>query len=159
MTFKGIDLSPLISALFSQVIVPVLGIAGLWLSAKAAAYFGAKTNKTKAETAAEKVELLIESIVKRAWDGLGPDLQAALADGRISLEERKGLEAKLHALLVDITSQDDLEALAKALGLPMSGLISWIGEKVIRIWISAHDPDSTDSAAAFKLSADQLPAA
>ena len=81
MTFKGIDLSPLISALFSQVIVPVLGIAGLWLSAKAAAYFGAKTNKTKAEQAAENGAV---PVVALRWSR-GPALAVLPLDELLAL--------------------------------------------------------------------------
>lgn len=147
---SNIDLSPIIGAVVTNILLPLILLAGTWLSAKAGSYFSSKDKLTKAEAAQQKILLLVQSMAGRAWVKLTPTLQRVFADGRVSLEERRELEATIRSLLVDFTSQDDLESLAKALNVPFAGLISMIAEKVLRIFIAAHDPDDETSTQPFQ---------
>lgn len=148
-----IDLSGLIGVLVS-IVTALLG----WLAVKVKGAAQASTDKSKTEQAGLKVAALVTAMAGKAWDTLAPKLQAALADGTISPEERSAIEAQVKLLVADFTSEDDLKALADALGLPLPGLIAKIASMLIGIFTSAHDPAiNTVSAKAYPVAPMEKP--
>ena len=145
MDLHGIDIGPILAALASLVTVAIT-----WAAKKVAAKAAADTAKTKTETAALKLAALATSLAGRAWDKLSVPVQKALADGTISADERAEIEAVVAALVKDFTSEDDLNALADALGRPLPGLIAKLAALILGIFARAHDPDiKTESSLAF----------
>lgn len=145
MTWNGIDLSSILAGLASLVTI-LIGWAVSSLRKKA----DADTVKSKAETALLKIAAIAASMAQRAWTTLSPKVQLALADGKMSVEERAEIEAAVQVLLKDFTSDDDLKALAEALGLPLPGVIAKITSLIISSFAFAHDPTNpTQSRLAF----------
>lgn len=135
MTFKGIDITPLLTGLIS-IVAGLISLAAIKLRAAAAA----AEQKSKGERALMQVGVLVTSLLGRAWDKLSPQIQAAIADGQVTAEERAALEKAVEALLADLVTQDDLRSLAEALGLPLPGLVAKIASMLLDTFTKAHDP-------------------
>jgi hypothetical protein len=145
MTFKGIDLTPLLGGLLS-IISALIGWA--LLKVKNAAQAAETTSKTQATML--KLAALVTAMLGRAWDRLSPTIQAAIADGEVTAEERAQLEAEVRLLVSEFATQDDLKAMATILGLPLPGLIAKIASMMLDTFTKAHDPaNSTVSSLAF----------
>lgn len=155
---KQILTPDLIGALVTNILIPVVLTAGAWLTAKIGQHFGAKASLTKAQQAQQSVFLLVTSMAGRAWSKLEEPVKRIYRDGIVSLDERKELEALINDLVYDFTSKDDLERLAKALNMPLSGLIATIAELVLHRFVAAHDPDDASvPAGQFKIAPDPEP--
>ena len=150
---QGVDLSPILQA--------VLGLVAMligWLTTKIAAKQKADASRSRAEAALLQVAQLVAMLAGKAWDVLSPKVQAALADGKISAEERADIEAAVRAIIESsteqLTSKAELEKVAAALGLPFAGLIASIAAGIIDKITRAHDPDllDSDAPAAFPVS-------
>ncbi len=141
MTFKGIDLSPLLQVLGSVVML-LLGWATTAIQKKQAA----DAAKTKAETALLKLAAIGTAMVTDAWQTLAPAVQQRLADGTFSVQDRTEIEAMVKVLLDKYTSSDELQKITEALGLPLAGIIAKIAAFIIDRVTSAHDPDLPDTA-------------
>ena len=153
MTYQGIDLTPLIGVVFS-----ILSALGGWvlLKIKNAQAAAEQTNKTQATLL--KLAALVTTMLGRAWDRLSPQVQAAIADGKITAEERAALEKEIGSLALEFVSQDDLTAMATILGLPFPGLIAKLASMVLDTFTKAHDPSNpTVSALAFPVSPGDAP--
>jgi hypothetical protein len=144
---QGLDLGPILQA--------VLGLVAMligWVGTKVAARQTADAKKTRAETALLQLAQLVTMLAGKAWDRLSPKVQAALADGRVTPEERAGIEAEVKAILAEggeqLTSADELGKIASALGLPMAGLIARIAAGIIDMVTRSHDPDLVEDSAA-----------
>lgn len=149
MTYKGIDLTPLITLAIS-LLSTLLGWAGLKVGRAADA---AKAEKT-AQAALLRIGVLATTILGRAWDTLAPQVQAAIADGKVTAEERAALERAVRSLVGQFVGEDELEQLARAIGLPLPGLIAKLASMVLDQFTKAHDPDvPTESALAFPVAA------
>jgi len=124
-----------------DIILKVLGaVASIvvpWLLSKWQTSQSANAN---ANTALVKLGAIALGMAGRAWDKLAPQVQAALADGTISADERAAIEASVKELLKDFTSEDDLKAIGEALGLPLAGIIAKIASMLIEKFAIAHDP-------------------
>lgn len=151
-TYRGIDLTPIIGAVISGI-----GLALTWLihkmQASRAAADAAAATTSSAQFALIRVGELGVLMLGRTWDALSPKMQVMLADGKITAEERAEIEAILRDLLDEFTSEDELEKLARALGLPLAGVIAKIASFVIEKFTAAHDPTiPTVSANAYPVS-------
>lgn len=151
MTYNGIDLSGLLTPLLG-IITALLGWALNSLRRKQEA----QTQQSKAETALLKLGVIAMGMAGRAWDTLSPKIQLALADGKMSAEERAEIEKAVQELLKDFASADDLANIASALGLPLPGIISKIAAMVIEKFAFAHDATNpTASALSFPVAQPQ----
>lgn len=143
MTWNGIDLTGLLGTLAS-VITALLG----WVLVSIRKRQEAQANASKAEIALLKLGEIITTVAGKAWNRLSPKVQEALAnDGRIDAAERAVIEAIVSELVVELTDTDSLTDIAKALGLPMPGLIARIAAGIIDLVTKAHDPGITNSMA------------
>jgi uncharacterized membrane protein YebE (DUF533 family) len=129
------DISVFLPALGS-ILTALLGFVAVWLKRKAEA----QVNQSKAEKALIQLGVIATGMAGRAWDALSPSIQAAFADGKMTAEERKQIEAKVQELLKDFASADDLANIASALGLPLPGLVAKIAAMLIEKFAFAHDP-------------------
>ena len=134
MTWNGVDMTSILTAL-AGIITALLGWAANSIRKKQEA----DAANTKAQTALLKLGAIALAMAGRAWDKLSPDIQAALADGKMSPEERAHIEAEVQALLKDFASADDLEEIGKALGIPLPGLVAKIAAMLIEKFAFAHD--------------------
>lgn len=100
--------------------------------------------KMKADSAWTKLANIGVALAGKAWDRLGPTVQAALADGKITAEERAAIEQAAVDLLDEVTDKKTLEEIASAVGLPLPGIIAWLASGFIDTWTKAHDPANTD---------------
>lgn len=132
---SNMDWSPVL-ALLGTIITGLLGWLAKWIAAKNKA----DEAKSKAESALFKLAAIGSSLLQKGWTTIGPDLQAALADGKITAEERALIEVKVAALLKDATDADTLKEIADALGLPLAGVVAKIAATLIETWTRAHDP-------------------
>lgn len=149
MTFQGFDLTPLLGAL-----VTILGSLLSWAAVKVGKAADAAKQEKSAQAALLRVAALASTLVGRAWDTLAPQVQAAIADGKVTAEERAALERAIRGLVGQFVTEDELAALAKALGLPLPGLVAKLASMVLDTFTKAHDPDvPTESALAFPVSA------
>jgi hypothetical protein len=96
--------------------------------------------KLKAESAWSKLANIGVALVGKAWDRLGPEVQKALADGKITAEERAAIEEVAMQLLDEVADKATIEDIAKAVGLPVPGIIAWLVSGFIDRWVAAHDP-------------------
>jgi len=99
--------------------------------------------KMKADSAWTKLANIGISLAGKAWDHLGPVVQQALADGKITAEERAAIEKVVQDLVEEDTSKGALEEIAKAVGLPFAGIIARLAADFIDTWTAAHDPANT----------------
>lgn len=136
MTFKGIDLSPVMTALMT-IVTALIGWVAVYIKRRQEA----ATAESKATQAWLKLAEVVTLIAGRGWERIGPEVQAALADGKIDAAERAKIEEVAKKLLDEVTDTGTLELLAKAVGLPVPGIIAWIASKLIDLWTQAHDPD------------------
>jgi hypothetical protein len=136
MTYKGIDLSAVITGLMT-IVTALIGWVAVFVKRKQEA----ATAESKATQAWLKLAEVVTAIAGKGWDRLGPELQTALADGKIDAAERTKIEEVAKALLDEVTDAGTLEVLAKAVGLPVPGIVAWIASKLIDLWTQAHDPD------------------
>ena len=101
-----------------------------------------------------KLGAIAVALAGRAWDRLSPMVQAALADGRMTQEERTAIEEAVRELVKDFASADDLTKIAEAVGLPLPGLLAKLAAMVIERFAFAHDPDiATASALVYPVAA------
>lgn len=145
MTWNGVDMTSIITAL-AGIITALLG----WAANSIRKRQEADAANTRAQTALLKLGAIAIAMAGRAWDKLSPAIQQAMADGKITAEERGAIEAEVQALLKDFTSSDDLAQIASALGIPLPGLVAKIAAMLIEKFAFAHDPGNvTVSAKAF----------
>lgn len=138
MTFKGIDLTPILSGL-------VLAIG--YLLQRVTAKMAAAKEQDAAWT---KLANLGLAIAGDTWNAMSAEFQKAIADGKITSEERAALKVIALAQVEKYTSKDELENLARTLGLPLPAIIGWVGEYLIDRFTKAHDPAvSSASAGAY----------
>lgn len=150
MTWNGVDLTPLLGGLLS-IISALIGWA--LLKVKNAAAAAEQTNKTQATLL--KLASLVTAMTGRAWDRLAPKVQAIIADGQVTAEERVALEAEVRLLVAEFATEDDLKQMATILGLPLPGLIAKIATMMLDTFTKAHDPNNqTVSALAFPVAGD-----
>ena len=135
MTWNGIDLTSILTAL-AGIVTALLGRAANSIRKRQEA----QAEASKAEKALIQLGVIAVGMAGRAWDKLSPEIQKAFADGKMSPEERAGIEALVGELLKDFASSDDLESIAKTLGLPLPGIIAKIAAMLIERFAFAHDP-------------------
>lgn len=132
------DLSPILQAVAGLVAV----LIGL-LARKIAARQTADAQRSRIESAGLQLAQIVVALSGRAWDRLSPKIQAALADGKVSAEERAAIEAEVKAILEEsggeLVSTDTLSQIATALGLPMPGLIARIATGLLDLFVRSHD--------------------
>lgn len=104
-------------------------------------------NKMNAQSAWAKLAEIAVALAGRAWDRLGPVVQTALVDGKITADERAQIEATAKAVLAEVADEKTLEDVAKAVGLPVPGIIAWLASQFIDRWVAAHDVARTDVSA------------
>ena len=153
MTFKGIDLSPLLQVIMSLV----LGLFG-WAATALKKKADADTAASKAQTALLKLGQIGLAMATDAWQTLAPAVQVRVADGNFSAQDRADIEAMVGKLLEKYTSSDELQKITEALGLPLPGIIAKLAAFIIDRITSAHDPQllNTASPAAFPVSGRDL---
>ena len=152
MTWNGIDLSGILSIVVT-IITGLLGWAATSLKKKADADAAA----SKAATAVVKLGQIGLAMATDAWQTLAPAIQARLADGSFSADDRKDVEGMVAQLLSKYTSSDELTKITSALGLPLPGIIAQIAAFIIDRVTKAHDPDlltGTASPMAFPVADD-----
>jgi preprotein translocase subunit YajC len=142
MTWNGIDLSGLLGTLAS-IVTALLG----WALVSIRKHQEAQATASKAQIALLKLGEIVTTVAGKAWAELSPKVQAALAnDGKIDAAERAEIEVVVAGLVKDLTDAASLTEIAKALGLPLPGLIARIAAGIIDIVTKAHDPDIKNSA-------------
>jgi hypothetical protein len=134
-------------------ILPMIGtlvVAGLgWLTLTV-------QKKFKADSAWAKLANIAIALAGKAWERVGPEVQKALADGKITAEERAAIEAAVMQVVEEATDKATLEQIGAAVGLPMPGIIAWIASYFIDKWTAAHDPSNTSvSKLAFPVTASE----
>lgn len=130
----SLDWTPILSTLGSLV------VAGLgWLLTIIRKKAEAEGQKTKAETALLKLGELGLALAGKAWTRIGPKLQAALADGKLTAEERAAIEAEVEALAKELVGEETLAQLGEALGLPLAGVVAKLAAFLIERYAFAHD--------------------
>ena len=150
MTWNGIDLTSILG-LLATIVTGLLG----WLANSIKKKQEASAAQSKAEVALLKLAAIATGMAGRAWDTLAPEVQKALADGKMTSDERAVIEAKVQELLKDFASADDLKAIADALGIPLPGLVAKIAAMLIEKFAFAHDPTTpTQSRLAFPVADD-----
>ena len=148
MTFKGIDLTPLLSGL-----VLVVGYLLQRVTAKMAA-------AKEQDAAWTKLGNLGLAIAGDVWNQMSAEFQAAIADGKITDAERAALKQVAMAQVSKYTTSDELAKIATTLGLPLPTVIGWVGEWLIDRFTKAHDPAVTSvSAAAYPVAPAPTPVA
>jgi hypothetical protein len=139
-------LAPLIPAIVQAL--GALVIAGIgWLT------LTVKTSISN-DNAWKQVAELGASVIGTAWDTIGPQLQAALADGSISAAERAAIEAAVFQTIQKSATQPNFEVLAKKLNIPLAAIVAKLASSFVQTWAAAHDPAvTTASALAFPVAA------
>jgi hypothetical protein len=128
-------MSAILAALLPQLlpVVSSLVVAGIgWLTLTI-------QNKVKADTAWKKLAEIGVGLVGKSWDRLGPEVQTALADGKVTAEERAVIEK---AALDVLTAEDEavLTGIGKAVGVRFAAIIAKLAGNFIETWAKAHDP-------------------
>ena len=141
MTFKGIDLSPLLTVVMSLV-TALFG----WLATSLKKKADAETANSKAQTAILKLGEIGLAMVTDAWQTLAPAVQQRLADGNFSAQDRADIEAMVGTLLEKYTSSGEIQKITEALGLPLPGIIAKLAAFIIDRVTKAHDPEILTSA-------------
>jgi hypothetical protein len=142
------------SALLASLLPTLVPTLGTILTALLALVLNAIRKKQEADANASKSQIallklgeIVATLAGKAWNELSPKIQAALAnDGKIDAAERAEIEVVVASLVKDFTDAASLTEIAKALGLPLPGLIARIAAGIIDIVTKAHDPDIKDSA-------------
>jgi hypothetical protein len=138
MTFQGFDLTPLLSGLIIVIGALLTRVAGKLAAAK------------EQDAAWAKLANVGLAIAGDVWTAMSADLQAAIADGKITSAERDALKRAAMEQVARFTSSDELAKIATALGLPLPTVIGWVGEYLIDRFTKAHDPVvTTVSAGAY----------
>lgn len=138
MTFKGIDLTPLLSGL-----VIVVG----YLLQRVTAKVAAAQEQNAAWTKLANIGLVIAGDV---WSAMSAEFQSVIADGKITAEEREALKKVAMAQVEKYTTGDELSKIAATLGLPLPAVIGWVGEWLVDRFTKAHDTNNqTVSAGAY----------
>jgi hypothetical protein len=132
---SSIDWSPILGLLVTLVGGLLTYLANSIKNRNAAA-----TAQSKAEAAALKLAAIGASLLQKAWNDLGPKIQAALVDGSMTADERASIEDSVKAMLKDVTDEATLKEIGDALGLPLPGIIAKIAASLIATWTQAHDP-------------------
>jgi hypothetical protein len=154
VTKYGIDMGTVLK-LVASIVTALLGLLAAKMQRSKADADAAAADKSRADLALLRLGTIGVAMLGRAWDRLSPLVQAALADGKITAEERAAIEAAVKGLLSEFTSEDELAEIGRALGLPMAGIIAKIASFLIDRWTQAHDPTvPTVSAKAFPVGAD-----
>lgn len=155
MTFKGIDLTPLLTGLVLVVSYLIQRVTSKLADAKTQ------------DAAWTKLANLGLAIAGDVWAAMSAEFQLAIADGRITSTERTALKAVAVAQVEKYTSSEELAKIATALNLPLPAVIGWVGEWLVDRFTKAHDPDNqTVSAGAYPVTgvpvnvvvADDIPA-
>ncbi len=138
MTFKGIDLTPILSGL-----VLVVGYLLQRVTAKMAA-------AKEQDAAWARLANLGLAIAGDTWNVMSVEFQRAIADGEITASERELLKKVAMEQVEKYSSKTELERIAATLGLPLPAIIGWIGEWLIDRFTKAHDVMSAEvSASAY----------
>jgi hypothetical protein len=131
-------------------LVPVITGLLTWLTASIAKKNAAAAQESKAIMAGLKLAAIVGALLQKGWAHIGPEVQTALADGKIDDAERAAIEASVQELLKDATDEATLKEISEALGLPLAGIIAKIASSLIAKWTEAHDPAvATTSANTF----------
>jgi uncharacterized membrane protein YebE (DUF533 family) len=150
MTWNGIDLTGILGALAS-IVTALLG----WALVSIRKHQEAQANASKTQIAILKLGEIVTTLAGKAWSRLSPKIQEALAnDGKIDAAERAVIEAIVSELVMEFTDTESLTEIAKALGLPLPGIIARIAAGIIDLVTKAHDPGiaASMSPAAFPVS-------
>lgn len=134
MTYKGFDLTPLLGGL-----ITILSSVLAWVALKVKGAAESAKEQNNAQAALLRVGVIATTLLGKAWDKLGPQIQAAIADGKVTDEERAALEAAAKDLALGLVGEDELSALASALGLPLPGLIAKLASMMLDTFTKAHD--------------------
>jgi len=121
-------------------IVPVVTGLLAWVANSIAKRNSAAAAESKALTAGLKLAAIGAALLQKGWTHIGPEVQTALADGKIDESERATIEASIRELLKDVTDEATLKEISDALGLPLPGVIAKIASYLIEKWTQAHDP-------------------
>lgn len=121
-------------------LIPVVTGLLTWLTASITRKNAALTKESKAVAAGLKLAATVGSLLQKGWTHIGPEVQTALADGKIDDAERAIIEESVRELLADATDEATLKEIGEALGLPLAGIIAKIASSLIAKWTEAHDP-------------------
>lgn len=137
MTFAAI-----LAAILPQILPTIFTLFGgviTWAAAKLAA---SATSKNKAVAAAANIGNVGLSIANSIWTKVAPEVQAALADGVLTADERAHLISLVTVEVTGIDVNGTVSKIASDLGLPLSGVIGTIAEWVINHYAQAHDQNN-----------------
>lgn len=137
MTYKGIDLSGLIS-----VVIAIVGALLTKITAKLAA------SNAKQAAWAQLANIGL-AMVRDLWDELSREFQARIADGMVDAADKDALRAIISAKVEVYTSKAELEKIAKAVGLPLPGVIAWLAEYMIDRLVKSFDANTPEVADSF----------
>lgn len=140
-------MSAIIAALIQNLLPTIIALVGTllgWLGLKLTKSI---ESKNKAEAAAAQIGQVALGLAGKIWDKLGPEIQNRMADGEFSKEDRAAVLAMVTAELQAVDVSGTVSDLAKALGLPLSGVIGTVAEWIIDRFAKAHDPGITEVSA------------
>lgn len=133
-------MTAILAALIPYLMPVITGLLA-WAATAIAKASAASAAEKKAVLAGLKVGAIATSLLQKGWEHIGPEVQAALADGKIDSAERAIIETSVKELLADATDAATLEEIGKALGLPLAGVVAKIAAFLIEKWAAAHDPN------------------
>jgi len=97
-----------------------------WLMAKLIAYLSAKGEHTKLAAAGLKVAMLADAVVADLNATVKPELQAALADGKLTDEEKKYLKDLALARLKDMLGKHGLSTIQSVIGVWLPSIDTYL---------------------------------
>jgi hypothetical protein len=140
-----------ILAALLPAVLPALGtiLTGLlaWAASSIAKKNAASAQESKVLVAGLKLAAIVTALLQKGWEHIGPEVQTALADGKLDAAERAAIESSVQELLKDATDEATLKEIGDALGLPLAGIVAKIASHLIEKWTSAHDPSITTASA------------
>jgi hypothetical protein len=132
---------------FLPYMMPIITGLLAWVANSIAKRNAAAAVESKALAAGLKLAAIGAALLQKGWEHIGPEVQTALADGKIDAAERAVIEASVKELLADATDGATLAEITAALGLPLPGIIAKIASYLIEKWTEAHDPAVATSSA------------
>jgi hypothetical protein len=150
MTFKGVDLTGLLTALIA-IVGTLLGWAATWVKKKQQA----DVEASKVTAAWVKLAAIATAAIGKAWAKLDAEYQQRIVDGAFSPEDREALEKMIPDVLLSVVDKATLEEIATTVGIPFPGLVAWVANFFLDKYAKAHDPNVvTESKLAFPITAD-----
>lgn len=131
-------------------LVSLGGVALLAVLSTIALFFSRKAGDGVAWGIANRLWLAMQNAVSHAEAELRPQLQKALADGKLTPEEAAELKSRTIAIFKTIAG-DLLEQAPKALGIATAGMPSWISgmlERAVSAMKGPKKPEAVPSRAA-----------